>query len=148
MPNVTRKILLVILIIMSSLNDKPIMNIKIDKINVNEKIFDKNSSNNVIDKHVIILKESGMPDSGKTVIIGAHSGVGPLAYFKNLNLLEKNDEILITYNGKEYKYVVKTKYKDDKNGIIRIRSDNDLVLFTCYPNDKKNYLIVVSSLQV
>ena len=148
MPDIARRIIIIVAIVIASLNNKPIMNIRIDKINVNEEIYAKESENNNIDKHVIILKESGYPDSNLPVIIGAHSGIGPLAYFKNLNKLEKGDEVILTYKGQDYKYVVNNKYKDDKNGLIKIEGGNDLVLFTCYPNDKKNYLIVVSSLQV
>jgi LPXTG-site transpeptidase (sortase) family protein len=148
MPNIARRILLIIVIIISSLNEKPIMNINIEKINVNQNIYSKDSYENKIDKHVFITDASGFPDDDEPVIIGAHSGIGPLAYFKDLNLLDINDLITLTYKGKEYKYIVVNKYKDDKNGKIRIDSNNDLILFTCYPNDKNNYLVIVSSLQV
>ena len=124
------------------------MNIYIEKINVNQNIYSKDSTMNKIDKHVFITEDSGFPDDTTTVIIGAHSGVGPLAYFKDLNLLDINDSIIITYKEKEYKYIVVNKYKDDKDGKIKINSNNDLILFTCYPNDKNNYLVIVSSLQV
>ena len=148
MPNVASKILLIIVTIMSSLSDKPIMNIKIDKININEMIYAKHSINNNIDKHVIIHEESGVPGNNIPIIIGAHSGIGPLAYFKNLNKLEINDEIKLNYKEKEYTYFVINKYKDDKNGMIKVSGDNDLILFTCYPNNSNYYLIIVSSLQV
>lgn len=148
MPNVARRILLIISIIISSFKEEPIMNINIEKISVNQNIYAKDSYNNIIDKHVFITKESGFPGGDEPVIIGAHSGTGPLAYFKDLNLLDVNDIIILTYNKKEYKYVVINKYKDDKNGKIKIDSNNDLILFTCYPNDKNNYLVIVSSLQV
>jgi LPXTG-site transpeptidase (sortase) family protein len=95
------------------------------------------------------MKESSYPNENRNVIIGAHSGTGPLAYFKDLDKVSIGDQIIINYKNTKYVYVVKNIHKDDKNGKIIIRDyDNSITLFTCYPNDKNNYLIVTGSLQV
>ncbi len=143
----------VLLIALSCFNintskDIPIMYINIPKINVYEEIYDKTSINNDIDKHVIIMNESSYPGEGKNVIIGAHSGSGPLAYFKELDKLEIGDQIMIDYLDNKYIYVVNNVHKDDKNGRITIKEKDSLTLFTCYPGDKNNYLIISTSLQV
>lgn len=127
-----------------------LMHIEIPKISVSQDIYGKDSKLNDIDKNVIIMKESDYPDEvGGMVIIGGHSGYGKYAYFKNLNLLKTGDEIIIKYRNIKYKYKVINYYLDKKDGSINIsKSDNKskLFLYTCNPNDKKNYLVIVCEL--
>ncbi len=126
--------------------EKAIMQIEIPKLKLKNNIYDKNSKNNDIDKNVIIMKESDMPDiENSTLIIGAHSGIGKYAYFKDLNKLEVNDEIIVTYDNHRYIYKVAYKYLDPKDGSISISNNSKriLYLYTCNPNDKQNYLVIV-----
>ncbi len=131
--------------------EKEIMTIKIDKLNIERKIYEKNSKLNDIDKNVIIMKDSDYPDEdNSTVIIGAHSGTGSIAYFNDLVKIEKGDLINLFYKGKKYVYKVEEKHKDGKDGKIKIEygdSREKLILYTCYPKDKSNYLVVTSYLQ-
>lgn len=131
--------------------DLPIMYITIEKINVRNPIYDKESINNDIDKNVIIMKEANMPtDKFGNVILGAHSGIGEYAYFKYLNFLEIGDEIIIDYKNKMYKYLIKSIYTDNKDGKIVIRrkpNKNTLTLFTCNPSDNQNYLVIIAELE-
>ena len=145
-----RKILIIVLSCFNINNsaELPLMFIDIPKIEVHEVIYDKASINNDINKHVIIMKESSYPGEGKNVIIGAHSGSGPLAYFKDLDKLEIGDQIVIKYLDNRYVYIVNNIHKDDKNGKIVIKENDGLTLFTCYPGDKDNYLIISTYLQV
>ncbi len=145
-----RRILLIVISCfnINNLVELPVMFIDIPKIGVYEEIYDKTSINNDINKHVIIMKESSYPGEGKNVIIGAHSGSGPLAYFKDLDRLEIGDQIIIKYLDNKYVYVVNNIHKDDKNGKIVIKENDGLTLFTCYPGDKNNYLIISTYLQV
>ena len=128
----------------------PIMYLNIEKINVHNAVYEKSSINNDIDKNVTIMDESNLPiDEFGNVILGAHSGVGRLAYFKDFGQLEVNDEITVDYDNKKYKYIIKRIYTDDKDGKIVIRRNlnkNTLTLFTCNPGDDKNYLIVIAEL--
>ena len=127
--------------------EKEIMILEIPKINFIGKIYSKESKLNDIDKNIIIMKESDYPDKENGIlIIGGHSGIGRLAYFKNLNKLDIKDIVKIKYESKEYIYEVVNYYLDDKNGNIIINNSNNkkkLFLYTCNPSDKKNYLVVV-----
>jgi LPXTG-site transpeptidase (sortase) family protein len=126
--------------------EKELMTLIIPKINFEGKIYNKNSLLNDIDKNIIIMNESDMPDKESgIVIIGGHSGYGKYAYFKNLNKLDINDEIIINYLGNKYIYHVVNFHLDFKDGSISINNNNNnknkLFLFTCNPNDKNNYLV-------
>ena len=126
--------------------EQEIMTIVIDKIIVNNKIYSKNSKLNDIDKNVIILKESDYPDKENgTVLIGGHSGTGPLAYFARLGELELGDIVKIFYEDNEYDYRVDNISKDNKDGKIRIDysiKKNRLIIYTCHPDDKDNFLVI------
>ncbi len=125
--------------------ENPLMIIEIPKINLKGNIYNKKSNLNNIDTNIIIINESNMPnEDGGTLIIGAHSGYGKFAYFKNLNNLDIGDEIIINYLGKKYVYKVIEYHLDSKDGSISINNinkKNKLFLFTCNPNDKNNYLV-------
>ncbi len=127
------------------IKDEVLMKIEIPKINVSNNIYSKNNSKNNIDKNVIIMNESNMPDEdNSTIIIGAHSGTGKYAYFKDLNKLDVGDEVIINYQNKEYLYEVDYYYLDKKDGSIDINKvGNKLYLYTCNPKDKNNFLVVV-----
>lgn len=127
--------------------EREIMTLEIPKINFIGNIYSKESKLNDIDKNIIIMPESDFPDKKNgIIIIGGHSGIGKLAYFKNLNKLSIKDIAKIKYNNKEYIYEVVNYYLDDKNGNITINNVNNkkkLFLYTCNPSDKKNYLVIV-----
>lgn len=127
-----------------------IMTLSIPKININNKIYSKESIENDIDKNVQLMAESDMPDYlNGNVILGGHSGTGRLAYFKDLNKLVIGDLISLNYNGVDYLYRVVNYYIDDKDGSIVISRDlskNSITLFTCMPNDKNNYLVIIGEL--
>lgn len=119
--------------------------IKIDKLNINEKLYKIDSSENNVDKHITILKESILSDNENSIIfIAAHSGTGDIAYFKDLDKLNTNDIIILNINKKNYTYIVKEMWEDPKNGYININKEKEkqLVLTTCSPNNSKKQLIV------
>lgn len=121
----------------------------INKINLDEELFSINSSENTIEKHVTILKESIYPDDDNSImIIAAHSGIGRIAYFNELDKLEINDEIVLIYKDKKYIYVVKDIWEEKKNGYININKEKkkQLVLTTCSPN-KDNYQLIINCIE-
>ena len=126
--------------------EQEIMTIRIDKIGVENKIYSKKSKSNDIDKNVIILNESDYPDKENgTVLIGAHSGTGSIAYFKRLNELVIDDEIMLVYKDNRYLYKIDNISKDNKDGKIRVDysiKTNRLILYTCHPDDKGSYLVI------
>lgn len=121
----------------------------INKINLNEELFPINSEENTIEKHVSILKESTYPDKDNSImIIAAHSGIGPIAYFQELNKLELNDEITLIIENKTYTYKVKDIWEEKKNGYINFNKENkkQLILTTCSPN-KEGYQLVINCIE-
>lgn len=130
--------------------ENPIMLLKIPKINLYNYIYDKDSIKNNIDMNIQIMKESNMPNENNgNVVLGGHSGSGPVAYFNGLVYLSIGDKIILEYFDKQYIYVVSNIYNDYKDGRITIRRDiNDttVTLFTCNLLNKNNYLVIIGTL--
>lgn len=119
--------------------------IKINSLNIDEKLYKINSPENTVDKHVTILKESIFPDNDNSIVfIAAHSGTGDIAYFKNLDLIKENDTIILNLNNKNYEYYVKEMWEEPKNGYININKEEkkQLILTTCSPKNYRKQLIV------
>lgn len=130
------------------INQEHIGILRIEKIKLEKIFYDKYNSKNNIEENITIMKESNMPNiTNGNLIIGAHSGSGYIAFFNDLNKLEKGDIASVEYQGKEYIYQIENKYLDDRNGKITIRREKDkntLTLFTCNNNDKNNYLVIIA----
>ena len=120
--------------------------LKIPKIDLERGLVDVNSKYNNVNYNIEILKESSMPDvENGNLILASHSGNSKISYFKNLNKLVLNDELIIVYKGKNYNYKVKNIYEIDKNGkakIIRNKDINTLTLITCKRNSNKQIVII------
>lgn len=120
--------------------------LKIPKIDLERGLVDVNSKYNNVNYNIEILKVSSMPDvENGNLILASHSGNSKISYFKNLNKLVLNDEIIIVYKGKNYNYKVKNIYEIDKNGkatIIRNKDINTLTLITCKRNSNKQIVII------
>lgn len=129
--------------------EEPIMILEIPQIDFKGNIYNIDSELNDIDKNIVIMKDSDMPDEKNSLlIIGGHSGYGKYAYFNNLKKLNINDEILFTYKNKKYKYEIINYYLDSKDGSIVVNNYKDkniVILYTCY-TDKKNYLVYVGEM--
>ena len=71
--------------------------LEIPKINLKRGLFDKNSSNNNVDKNIYILNETTLPDEqiNSHIILAAHSGTANISYFRNLDKLDINDTYVI-----------------------------------------------------
>ncbi len=124
--------------------------IKIDKIHLNNKLYNIDNKKNNVEENVTILKESTFPyEKDSTLILAAHSGRGKIAYFNELDKLEKNDLIDINLYNKDYQYRVESKWEDLKNGTIRfpISNEKQLILTTCSTKNKNNQLIIYSTLK-
>ncbi len=126
-------------------NDDSIGNIKIEKLGINNRLYDLNNEKNNVDQNVTILEGSIEPDKNNSIMfIAAHSGTGEIAYFKDLDKLNKNDEVILDYKGNEYKYKVVEKWETNKDGDIEVTKtdENQLVLTTCSPSNETKQLIV------
>ena len=120
-------------------NNDSIGKLIINKISLKEELYPINNSKNNIEEHVTIIEEID-----NTLVLAAHSGIGNIAYFERLDELNINDEIILYYKNKKYKYVVKEIWEEKKNGYIHINKENkrQLVLTTCSPKKEKYQLIV------
>lgn len=129
--------------------DKTINNtygmIIINKINLKEELFPINSNENTIERHVSILNGSNYPE---LMIIAAHSGIGPIAYFQELDKVEINDEIILIIENNKSIYKVKDIWEEKKNGYINFNKENkkQLILTTCSPN-KEGYQLVINCIE-
>ncbi len=121
----------------------------IDKINLKEIVKEETiKSNNIND--VVLFKEFGRPDiKYSNTIIGAHSGEGKKAKFKNLNKLSINDKIEFYYNNNSYKYVIIEKFFIHENDLTILNDINNktvLTLITCKDSNDEYRLVVVLEL--
>ena len=95
--------------------------IKIPKIGLEKGLASKGSYYNNVNRNIQILTESDMPDKEKgNVILAGHSGNSSVSYFRKLNKLENNDEVIISYNGRDYVYRMVNSYEIEKNGYAHI----------------------------
>ena len=132
-------------IVQQSNQKNQIGELKIEKLNLQEPLFNINSQENTIEKHITILKESIFPQHENSIMfIAAHSGTGKIAYFEELDQLKLNDTIILTLENKNYFYQVKDIWEEKKNGYINVNKENkkQLVLTTCSPNHPSYQLVI------
>ena len=124
--------------------------LKIPKINLERGLVNPNSYLNNIEYNVQILKNSAMPDQRfGNVMLAAHSGNARISYFRHLDKLNIDDDVIINYNGKTYNYKVVNIYDIEKTGkaqIIRNKNASTLTLVTCRHNTNRQ-IVVICELQ-
>lgn len=108
--------------------------LEIPEIQLKMPIYTLNSKENNVDKNITLLKESILPPSEKSeIILAAHSGTGPHAYFKNLDKVKEKSIISFSYQNQIYRYEVIAKKEVLKNGTISLENYEKphIVLITC-----------------
>ncbi len=135
----------------NSNNENFIGILDIPKINLQRGFYSLESSKNTVDIGLEVIKGSQMPDvENSELVIAGHSGNGYLAFFKELDKIEKGNLIYITYQGYKYTYKLKSTTITDKNGEIEIEKEEDsqtLILTTCNPENRdKEQLTLISIL--
>lgn len=122
----------------------------IPKINLTKGFVDKRSSENDVEKNILVIDGSNYPDVERgNLILAGHSGTGWKAFFNELYQLEVNDEAYVTYKGKKYTYKITNIYKQPKIGKIAIYRNYDkttLTLITCTNNDSTTQTIYIAEL--
>lgn len=122
-------------------------NISISKIDLKRGFVSKDSKYNNVNRNIYIIPESDYPDKeGGNFILAAHSGTSSISYFKNLYKLTLGDEVNITYNNKNYTYIITNIYTDLKDGDVAIKRDKNkttLTLITCTKGDKTTQTIYI-----
>lgn len=123
----------------------------IPKINLNKGFVDKRSSENDVEKNIMVIEGSTYPDVERgNFILAGHSGTGWKAFFNELYRLNVGDEAYITYKGKKYTYKITNIYKQNKTGkiaIYRNYNKTTLTLVTCTNNDEATQTVYIAELE-
>lgn len=125
--------------------------LNIPKINLTKGFLDKRSTENDVEKNILVVDGSSYPDVEKgNLILAGHSGTGWKAFFNDLYKLEKNDVAYVTYKNKKYTYKIVNIYTQPKVGTIAIYRNYDkttLTLVTCTNDDSTTQTIYIAELQ-
>lgn len=134
----------------SIVTDEYIGYLTIPKINLTKGFVDKRSSENDVEKNILVIDGSNYPDVERgNLIIAGHSGTGWKAFFNELYRLEINDKAYVDYKGKKYIYNLVNIYTQPKVGKIAIYRNHDkttLTLITCTNNDSTTQTIYILEL--
>lgn len=119
--------------------------IKIEKLNLFQPLYKKESKHNNIEENITILEESIMPNEENSILfLAAHSGTGEIAYFQNLDKLKPKDIIKLKYKKNIYYYQVKNIWEEKKTGYIHVNKNEkkQLILTTCNPRNSSTQLSI------
>jgi len=130
--------------------DEYIGYLTIPKINLTKGFLDKRSTENDVEKNILVVSGSNYPDTDKgNLILAGHSGTGWKAFFNDLYKLEVNDTVYVTYKNKKYIYSIVNIYTQPKVGKLAIYRNYDkttLTLITCTNNDSTTQTIYIAEL--
>ncbi len=122
----------------------------IPKINLTKGFLDKRSTENDVEKNILVVNGSNYPDREKgNLILAGHSGTGWKAFFNDLYKLTIGDIAYVNYKGKKYIYMIKNIYTQPKVGKLAIYRDYEkttLTLITCTNNDSTTQTIYIAEL--
>ena len=120
--------------------------LEIKKIKLKRGFYSIDSNNNNVDKNIMVINSSDMPDVNLgNLILASHSGNSNISYFKNLDKLEIGDIASVYYLKNNYNYKLVNYYEVDKTGVIQIIKNNDincLTLITCKKNTNKQLVFI------
>ncbi len=124
--------------------------LNIPKINLTKGFLDVRSTENDVEKNIIVVEGSDYPDTEKgNLILAGHSGTGWKAFFNDLYKLTKGDVAYINYKGNKYIYQIVNIYKQPKTGSIAIYRDYEkttLTLITCTNWDSTSQTVYIAEL--
>lgn len=124
--------------------------LNIPKINLTKGFLDYRSTENDVEKNILVVAGSNYPDTKKgNLILAGHSGTGWKAFFNDLYKLTQGDVAYITYKGKKYTYQIVNIYKQPKTGSVAIYRDYEkttLTLITCTNWDSTSQTVYIAEL--
>lgn len=124
--------------------------LNIPKINLTKGFLDYRSTENDVEKNILVVSGSNYPDTNKgNLILAGHSGTGWKAFFNDLYKLTNGDIAIVTYKGKKYTYQIVNIYKQPKTGSIAIYRDYEkttLTLITCTNWDSTSQTVYIAEL--
>ena len=122
----------------------------IPKINLTKGFLDKRSTENHVDKNILVVNGSNYPNIERgNFIVAGHSGTGWNAFFNDLYKLGIDDIAEVTYKNKKYTYKIVNIYKQPKVGNIAIYRDytkTTLTLITCTNFDDTTQTVYIAEL--
>jgi len=122
--------------------------LQIPKLNLKKGFTDINNKYNTVTRNIQVIKPSDYPDVAKgNFIIAAHSGSTSVSFFKDLYKLKVGDSAVVTYQNKEYTYVIKNIYTVPKTGKVAVRRNKEattLTLITCTKGDNKSQTVYIA----
>ena len=122
----------------------------IPKINLTKGFLDKRSTENDVDKNILVVNGSNYPNVERgNFIIAGHSGTGWNSFFDDLYKLNIDDIAEVTYKNKKYTYKIVNIYKQPKVGNIAIYRDYNkttLTLITCTNFDSTTQTVYIAEL--
>jgi LPXTG-site transpeptidase (sortase) family protein len=131
-------------------SDEYIGYLTIPKINLTKGFLDMRSSENDVEKNILVVSGSNYPDTDRgNLILAGHSGTGWKAFFNDLYKLSINDTAYVTYKNKKYIYSIVNIYTQEKTGKLAIYRNYDkttLTLITCTNNDSKTQTVYIAEL--
>lgn len=115
--------------------------IKIPDIQIENPIYSLNSSENHVDKNIQLLNTSPL-------VLAAHSGTGPHAYFKSLNQLKKKSKIIFSHDEQIQIFEYIKKVEVNKTGSVTIEKYDFpfIALITCSKTDDQKQEIYYAKL--
>ena len=123
--------------------------LEIPKINLKNGVINSSKNFDSILKAISVDRNSIYPDKIGNFILYAHSGRGPLAFFKNLNKVNINDDVYVYYNGIKYHYVIYKKYDIQKSGKAKIKAGGEnkyITLITCNQSRKGYQTVIIGKI--
>lgn len=124
--------------------------LEIPKISLKRGIVNSTKNFNSINYAISADSNSNYPNENGNFILYAHSGNSKIAFFHNLNKLEKNDDIYVYYDGVKYHYTVIHKYNIQKAGkakVIDSKNNKYITLITCNQKKKDQQTILVGKIK-
>lgn len=122
----------------------------IPKINLTKGFLDYRSTENDVEKNILVVDGSSYPNTDKgNLILAGHSGSGWKAFFDDLYKLNTGDIAIVTYKNKKYTYQITNIYKQPKIGkiaIYRNYNKTTLTLITCTNDDSTTQTIYIAEL--
>lgn len=119
--------------------------LEIPKINLKKGMVESTKNFSSINYAISIDKSSNYPNEEGNFILYAHSGNSKIAYFRNLNKLNVNDEVFVYYEGVKYSYQIINKYEIEKTGkmeVIRNSKRKLITMVTCISNTNKQVVLI------
>ena len=119
--------------------------LEIPKINLKKGMVESTKNFSSINYAISIDKSSNYPDEEGNFILYAHSGNSKIAYFRNLNKLNVNDEVFVYYEGLKYSYQIINKYEIEKTGKMEVIRDSKrklITMVTCISNTNKQVVLI------